>query len=76
MLEEARRKRIEIIAWPIKTPIYPIEMEKDLLPYGYEHGSCPIAEKVASKLVGLPTHDKIKAKERNKIINLLINSYS
>jgi dTDP-4-amino-4,6-dideoxygalactose transaminase len=71
LLQEAQRKRIELVAWPVKTPIYPIEQEQDLYRYGYEPGSCPVAEKVAATLIGLPTHSKITAAHRKRIVDLL-----
>jgi len=71
LLKKAKKSFVEIVSWPTRTPIYPIEKEKDLLKYGYQPGSCPVAEKVASQLVGLPTHPKISSKERLRIINLV-----
>jgi dTDP-4-amino-4,6-dideoxygalactose transaminase len=71
LLEEARKKNVEIIAWPKKTPIYPVECERDLLRYGYEPGTCPVAERAAATLVGLPTHGKITNEHRKRIIDLL-----
>jgi dTDP-4-amino-4,6-dideoxygalactose transaminase len=71
LLEEARKRHIEIIAWPKKTPIYPVECERDLLRYGYEPGNCPVAERAAATLVGLPTHEKITNEHRKRIIDLL-----
>jgi perosamine synthetase len=73
LLEKARKKHIEIIAWPRKTPIYPVQRLGDLQRYGYEPGSCPVAEKVALKLVGLPTHEKITSSTQSRIIDLLIS---
>jgi dTDP-4-amino-4,6-dideoxygalactose transaminase len=73
LLRKARRKQIELIAWPIRTPIYPIENERNLPAYGYEPGACPVAENVAATLIGLPTHSKITAGHRRRIVNLLIN---
>jgi dTDP-4-amino-4,6-dideoxygalactose transaminase len=73
LLREARKKRIELVAWPIKTPIYPLERKQDLLAYGYEPGTCPIAEEVATRLIGLPTHNKITAEIRDRIADLLLN---
>jgi dTDP-4-amino-4,6-dideoxygalactose transaminase len=72
ILRSARKRHVELIAWPIRTPIYPIENEQDLLAYGYEPGTCRTAEDVAKRLIGLPTHDKITAKDRRRIIDLLI----
>ena len=69
----ARKRHVELIAWPIRTPIYPIENEQDLLAYGYELGTCLTAEDVATRLIGLPTHSKITAKDRHRIIDLLIS---
>jgi dTDP-4-amino-4,6-dideoxygalactose transaminase len=71
LLEKARKKNVEIIAWPKKTPIYPVECERDLLRYGYEPGTCPVAERAAAALVGLPTHEKITNEHRKRIIDLL-----
>jgi dTDP-4-amino-4,6-dideoxygalactose transaminase len=71
LLETARRRRIELVAWPIKTVIYPIE-DAALLPnYGYLPGSCPVAERVAGKLVGLPTDQVTTPRHRAAVVDLL-----
>ena len=71
LLKKAKRSLVEIVSWPTKTPIYPIEKEESLLKYEYQPGSCLTAEKVAKQLVGLPTHPKITARERQRIINVM-----
>jgi perosamine synthetase len=71
LLREARRRRLEIIAWPLKTPIYPVEDESDLPIYGYDPGSCPVAEMIASRLIGLPTDVLIGERHRWAIVELL-----
>jgi len=71
LLNAARARQIEIIAWPMRTPIYPIEDIESLHQYGYKPGSCPVAEEVAAKLVGLPTHAKITAEHRARVIELV-----
>jgi dTDP-4-amino-4,6-dideoxygalactose transaminase len=71
LLKKARRRRIELIAWPTRTLIYPIENKQDLPAYGYEPGTCPVAEEVATQLIGLPTHCKITTQDRNRIVDLL-----
>jgi dTDP-4-amino-4,6-dideoxygalactose transaminase len=73
LLNEAQRKRIEIISWPTKTPIYPVEREQDLYRYGYQLGACPIAEMVAATLIGLPTHLKITATHQKRIIAFILS---
>jgi dTDP-4-amino-4,6-dideoxygalactose transaminase len=55
LLAAAMRDGIEIVAWPIAAPIFPLTTLEEMRPYGYEPGSCPVAERVARELVGLPT---------------------
>jgi dTDP-4-amino-4,6-dideoxygalactose transaminase len=71
LLQSARRQRIELIAWPRRTPIYPIDDASRLSAYGYEPGRCPVAESVAARLVGLPTHSRITARHRTRLMTLL-----
>jgi len=71
LLNLARRRLIELIAWPLGTPIYPVEEEAALVRYGYRPGQCPVAEAVASRLVGLPTDASAGTSERNEVIALL-----
>jgi dTDP-4-amino-4,6-dideoxygalactose transaminase len=70
-LDAARAKRLPIIPWPGSTPIYPLERLEALRSYGYEPGSCPIAESIASRLIGLPTERDITAEHRKRIAALV-----
>jgi len=60
LLEEAARRRVEIVAWPITTPIFPVTDAAALAQYGYVPGTCPVAEQAAMSLVGLPTHRLVR----------------
>jgi dTDP-4-amino-4,6-dideoxygalactose transaminase len=71
LLREARRQRVELIAWPVRTPIYPIERHEELAQLGYERGSNPVAEDVARRLVGLPTDLATQAPQRATLVQLL-----
>ena len=71
LLNKAKAKCIEVIAWPLNTPIYPIEIESKLLECGYYPGSCPTAEYVARRLIGLPTDLAIRMKDKSRIVHLL-----
>lgn len=71
LLQRARRQRVEIIPWPIAAPVYPLEDIQAMAMFGYRPGDCPVAESVATRLVGLPTHEKITERVRNKVIALL-----
>lgn len=70
LLERARKRLIELVAWPTRTPIYPLEHAEDLVRYGYESGSCPEAERIARRLVGLPTHLRITPGTRRRVASL------
>lgn len=71
LLRLARRRRIEVVSWPIRTPIYPIVDPADLRTYRYEPGHCPQAEQVATRLIGLPTDLATSAGHRAAVIELL-----
>jgi len=71
LLELARRRRVPVVPWPISTPIYPIVRVEDLAEYGYTLGSCPVAEDVARRLVGLPTDARMTPDVRRRVIRLL-----
>lgn len=71
LLAQARKRRLEVVSWPIASPIYPVLRTDDLRAYGYEPGSCPVAEAVAQRLVGLPLRGAISAEHRRRVIALV-----
>ena len=71
LLRAAKLRCIEIAAWPIWTPIFPVEQSAALETYGYLLGSCPLAEQTARRLVGLPTDHLTKVRHRQAVIGLL-----
>jgi dTDP-4-amino-4,6-dideoxygalactose transaminase len=71
VLKQARRRRIELIAWPNRTPIYPVETIARLRAYGLDPAACPVAAELAGELIGLPTHDKITPRHRREIVHFL-----
>ncbi len=70
-LDAARSRRLPIIPWPGSTPIYPLERLEALRQYGYVPGSCPVAESIASRLIGLPTEPDITTEHRQRIAALV-----
>jgi len=70
-LEAARARRLPIIPWPGSTVVYPVERRDALRSYGYEPGSCPVAESIASRLIGLPTDLDITVNHRQRITVLV-----
>ncbi len=70
-LERAKRKLLEVVAWPGMAPIYPLDSLDELGAYGYKAGSCPVAERVARRVVLLPTHGGVSARVQQRLIDLL-----
>jgi len=71
LLRNAQRRLLELVSWPIRLPIYPVERESDLIRYAYASGSCVNAEDIASRLVGLPTDFGANANRRTAIVRLI-----
>ena len=71
LLQAARRQRIAIVPWPLRTPIYPLEDERALPTYGYRPGSCAAAESVARQLIGLPTDPGTDAAHQAAVVRLV-----
>jgi perosamine synthetase len=68
VLEEARRRHIEIGDWFV-SPIHPnLEGWEKV---GYEKGSCPVAEGICRHIINLPTHNGINESEAEKIIDFV-----
>jgi len=71
LLDAARRRRMELIAWPLSTPIYPIERQSELAQSEYAMGSCPDAEERARTLCGLPVDLQATKGSAQNLIDLL-----
>lgn len=71
LLRKARMSLLELVSWPIRLPIYPVQCESDLLRYGYAFGSCVNAEKIAARLVGLPTDFGANKSRRGAIARVI-----
>ncbi|MBI3088721.1 MAG: DegT/DnrJ/EryC1/StrS family aminotransferase [Candidatus Colwellbacteria bacterium] len=53
----------------------PISPHKYLHLTNYQQGQCPLAEKIASRILNLPTHINVSEKEADRITEL-INQWS
>ncbi len=71
LLRKARARSIEIVGWPQSTPIYPVRDPSALGIYGYQQGSCPAAEEVSQRLVGLPTDLATRPRHVEAVIRLV-----
>jgi perosamine synthetase len=73
-LRQAKQSRIELIAWPVRTPIFPMEDAAETARLGYAPGMCPHADRMAGELVGLPTEEQITQHDRQAIVALIRNA--
>ncbi len=67
-LQDAARAGIELGSW-FECPLHPIETS--LVPYDYEPGTCPEAERAAREVVNLPLHPRAGEKTVRKTIDFL-----
>jgi dTDP-4-amino-4,6-dideoxygalactose transaminase len=67
-IKKAAEKNIILGDW-FPQAIGPIEV--NLQKAGYEIGSCPVAEKISSSCVNLPTHHNIHRKEAQRVIDFI-----
>ena len=68
ILSQARKRKVELSDWFV-SPVHP-----NLDGWGgvgYKKGSCPVAEDMCKRVVGLPTHAKITEKEILAAVGLL-----
>ncbi len=67
LIRKAHKKHIILGDW-FPQVVGPIEV--DVEKFGYKKGTCPIAEKVSSQCVNLPTHHNIDKKDIDKIVSI------
>lgn len=73
ILEKARKRKIFLDDGWRKSPIVPLNT--NLKKMNYNLGSCPRAERIAKRVINLPTHINISKKEAKRIVNFL-NDYA
>lgn len=70
IFEKARQMRVEMSDM-FGSPLYPPERRANWEALGYEEGMCPISEKASDRIVALPIHAKVQAKEIERTAALL-----
>lgn len=72
IFEAAPQARIEL-SYIFASPLYPHDarMAARWRSFGYRQGMCPISEDVADRIVALPVHTKIQARDIEKITAFL-----
>jgi dTDP-4-amino-4,6-dideoxygalactose transaminase len=74
ILKKARKKKIYLNDGWRKTPIVPPDV--DIKKTRYQWGSCPKAERMARKIINLPTHINISFRKAEKIIKFLSQNFN
>lgn len=69
ILEKARKQKIFLNDGWRQTPIVPPDTNLEKM--GYQWGSCPMAEKVAKRIINLPTHINLSKEQAEKITEFL-----
>jgi perosamine synthetase len=69
LLEEARRRRVELGDW-FSSPVHPLA-EAEWSGVGYQRGSCPVAEEVSAHIVTLPCHAGVTSREVERTLSFL-----
>ncbi|GAB4534131.1 MAG: hypothetical protein Kow0063_16900 [Anaerolineae bacterium] len=70
IFEKAQEMQIEMSDM-FGSPLYPAERAANWRALGYKKGMCPIAERVSDKIVALPVHAKVQARQIERTVSLL-----
>jgi perosamine synthetase len=70
VFEKAPQARIELSDM-FRTPLHPSWQERRWRRMGYQKGLCPISEDVSDRIVALPLHTKIRAKDVERTVAFL-----
>jgi len=68
LLRKASKHGIELGSW-FECPLHPIETSMSA--FGYRSGLCPIAERIASEVINLPTHCRVSWRQAERTIEFL-----
>jgi len=71
LIEKAKKRSVILGDW-FPQVVGPIEV--DVARAGYKKGECPVAEKVSSKCVNLPTHHRISIEDVERVVKV-VNDY-
>jgi dTDP-4-amino-4,6-dideoxygalactose transaminase len=71
ILKKAEKKKLFLDdGWRKTTIVPPDTLQEKML---YQNQSCPVAEKIAQKIINLPTHINITEKDANRICKFFRN---
>lgn len=71
MMKEAIGHRVRLGDWFL-SPLHPVE--KDLSPWYYRKGSCPVAEELSNQVINLPTDCDMSTTEIERVKTFLSNN--
>lgn len=68
LLDKARVARVELGSW-FESVLHPIR--SSLERFGYQMGTCPLAEGIAGEVLNLPLHEGISIEEAERIVDFI-----
>ena len=68
LLRQAEEARIELGSW-FESVLHPIQTGLDR--FGYEAGTCPIAEQTADEVINLPTHPRLSVDDAERLVTFV-----
>ena len=68
LLRQAEEARIELGSW-FDSVLHPIKRGLDR--FGYEAGTCPIAEQTAAEVINLPTHPRFSLGDAKRLVSFV-----
>jgi dTDP-4-amino-4,6-dideoxygalactose transaminase len=71
MLQKSCAARVELGTW-FETPLHPLPLGKHYR-YGYDIGSCPVAEFVADRAINLPLHDRVTDIAAQRVVEFILS---
>jgi dTDP-4-amino-4,6-dideoxygalactose transaminase len=68
VLQQAADARVELGSW-FESVLHPVRTS--LGRFGYQEGSCPIAEQTADEVINLPLHSRVSIEEAGRIVSFV-----
>lgn len=69
LLDRAAKARVELGGW-FESVLHPVRASLER--FGYQQGTCPVAERTAEKVVNLPLHPRVSLKEAKRTVQFVL----
>jgi dTDP-4-amino-4,6-dideoxygalactose transaminase len=62
---------VELGTW-FETPLHPLPLGHHYR-YGYDIGSCPVAESTAAQVINLPLHERVSNTDASRVVEFVLS---